>query len=107
MLFPVLFILQVTVVKNHGKFGVKLSNGTLTGALGNLQRRKSDIAMTAFFMKVVKKFYVAGERQWIHAMERVEMFEEIVKLVGSGKIDLRESVRKSFGNLCQFDAQPI
>ena len=31
---------------------MKLSNGSLTGALGNLQRRKSDIALTAFFMKV-------------------------------------------------------
>lgn len=52
----------MTVVKNHGKFGVKLSNGTLTGALGNLQRRKSDIAMTAFFVKVVKKFY--EKKEW-------------------------------------------
>lgn len=35
---------------------MKLSNGSLTGALGNLQRRVSDVALTAFFMKVVKTF---------------------------------------------------
>lgn len=48
--------LQVNVIKNRGKFGVKLSNGSLTGALGNLQKRKSDIALTAFFMKVIECF---------------------------------------------------
>jgi hypothetical protein len=46
----------VTILKNRGKFGVKLSNGSLTGALGNLQKRKSDIALTAFFMKVRSDF---------------------------------------------------
>lgn len=43
----------VKLIKNNGKFGVKLSNGTLTGALGNLQSRRSDIVTTAFFMKVL------------------------------------------------------
>lgn len=42
----------VTLVKNNGKFGEKLKNGTLTGALGNLQRRQADIVTTAFFVKV-------------------------------------------------------
>ncbi|KAL7029684.1 hypothetical protein ACKWTF_006319 [Chironomus riparius] len=41
----------VTTVPNKGKFGWKYPNGTLSGALGNLQKRKSDIALTAFFMK--------------------------------------------------------
>ncbi|KAG5681339.1 hypothetical protein PVAND_010784 [Polypedilum vanderplanki] len=41
----------IVVIENNGKFGIKFQNGTLTGALGSLQRRKSDIAMTAFFMK--------------------------------------------------------
>lgn len=44
----------MSVVRNEGKFGVKLQNGSLTGSLGNLQSKKTDIAMTAFFMKVVK-----------------------------------------------------
>lgn len=44
----------MNAIKNRGKFGVKLANGTLTGALGNMQKRKSDIALTAFFMKVVE-----------------------------------------------------
>jgi hypothetical protein len=44
----------VVMIKNNGKFGGKLKNGTLTGALGNLQRRKSDIALTAFFVKVIR-----------------------------------------------------
>lgn len=40
------------IVKNDGtKFGFKLKNGTLTGALGNLQKRKVDVALTAFFIK--------------------------------------------------------
>ena len=46
----------VMVIKNNGKFGGKLPNGTLTGALGSLQRRKSDIAMTAFFLKVISTY---------------------------------------------------
>lgn len=63
---PVLFFLHslphtttVSVVRNRGKFGEKLLNGSLTGALGNLQSKKSDIALTAFFMKVVKIFFIA------------------------------------------------
>lgn len=51
--FNASFSSVVTLVKNQDKFGEKLSNGTLTGALGNLQKRKSDIALTAFFMKVI------------------------------------------------------
>lgn len=43
----------VATVPNKGKFGWKYPNGTLSGALGNLQKRKSDIALTAFFMKVI------------------------------------------------------
>jgi hypothetical protein len=56
----------VTVIKNQGNFGVKLPNGTLTGALGNLQKKKSDIAMTAFFMKVVKKFFLHKKKGAVH-----------------------------------------
>lgn len=52
IIFLLFYLFQVSLVKNQGNFGVKLPNGTLTGALGNLQKRKSDIAMTAFFMKV-------------------------------------------------------
>ncbi|XP_070495744.1 uncharacterized protein [Chironomus tepperi] len=42
---------SIITVPNKGKFGYKYPNGTLSGALGNLQKRKSDIALTAFFMK--------------------------------------------------------
>jgi hypothetical protein len=47
------FATTVNLVKNNGKFGVKLANGSFTGALGNLQRRQSDVVTTAFFMKVL------------------------------------------------------
>lgn len=50
----------MTVIKNNGKFGEKLSNGSLTGALGNLQKKKSDIALTAFFMKVINGHCFGG-----------------------------------------------
>jgi hypothetical protein len=45
-------LLQVVIVKNDGaKFGFKLPNGTLTGALNSIYRRDSDIAFVTFFIK--------------------------------------------------------
>ena len=57
----------VITVPNKGKFGWKYPNGTLSGALGNLQKRKSDIALTAFFMKVIipKKEVFGSEKYFI------------------------------------------
>jgi hypothetical protein len=51
-----------SLIGNKGKFGGKYPNGTLSGALGNLQKRKSDIALTAFFMKVIIWFFVASSK---------------------------------------------
>lgn len=42
----------VVIVKNDGaKFGFKLPNGTLTGALKSIFKRESDIAFVTFFIK--------------------------------------------------------
>lgn len=42
----------MTLVPNDGtKFGYRNPNGSLTGALKNVQSRKSDIAFVGFFIK--------------------------------------------------------
>lgn len=42
----------MTLVANDGaKFGFRSANGTLTGSLGTLQSRKSDVAFVGFFIK--------------------------------------------------------
>lgn len=46
------FIFQVTIIQNNEKFGGRLPNGRLTGAFGLLQNGTTDIALTAFFLKV-------------------------------------------------------
>lgn len=52
-------LFTVNVVENQGKFGVKFSNGNVSGGLGSLQSGRADLVMTAYFVKVlINIFYM-------------------------------------------------